>query len=380
MKQKKLCIVLLACLLAFSLSVPVFAQNEVDISAYARTTSEEPSNTVMAINEEGEQSAVSENTYFVNSDMYFFNEEVVVDMPVNGNVFIFGSNVTVSNTISGNVFVFGDNVTFDSNATIYGSVFAFGTSFTFNGHAYDIYAAGSTITFGPDTSLYRDIKTFSSNLTIDGQISRSVYSRADSIQIADTASIGKDFTYVSKNEVTVPEGLVTGEVTYTELQEQEDTKTVGDYVYSIVSQAIFVFVIFLACLGIAPKFSHKAATVLTKKWGASIGLGLAGIVLIPVFGIFLLTTGFATSLSIYVFTLYGLLLATSFSVVCIAVNQLLTNKFHITKTFVSILTLLLVAVVLGIVKLLPFMAFALTTFGLGIFIVSLFYQEEKKQA
>jgi len=402
MKQKRVLIFLLACLFICTLCLPVFAENEVDISAYARSadnaiassentvTNEVGSNNtipsdipdgIMPVSETGSgQEILDTNSYFVNSDMYFFNEEVTVDMPINGNVFIFGSNVTVSSPINGNVFVMGDNVTIDSNATIYGSIFAFGNSFTMNGSAYDIYAAGSKITLGQNATIDRDVKSFSSELTLIGNISRSVYSAAETINVSNTATIGKDFNYCSKNEISLPEGSVTGDVHFTQMKAEEKTRTIGDYVSSILSQAIFVFAISLVCLGIAPKFSEKASTVLKKKWGASIGLGLAGLVGIPMLAFLLLTTGIATDLSIYTFTLYGLLLASGFTVVCIAVNHILATKWNPAKKWMPILSIFLVAIVLGILKLIPFIGFALTTFGLGIFIVSLFYHPEKKEA
>lgn len=402
MKQKKVFVVLLACLVAFAICLPVFAENEVDISAYARTVGNTTTSTentidtinattagddlygIMPINEEAdlglEGGAENTASYFVNSDMYYLNDDVVVTEPINGNVFIFGSNVTISSVINGNVFVMGNSVTIDSNAFIYGSIFSFSNSLTVNGQASDVYAAGNQITLGTDASISRDLKSVSAQLFLNGSIDRNAYAAANEITLSNTATIGKDFEYTAKTQTNIPNGAVSGDVHFTQMQETEDTKTIGDYVYAIVTQAIFVFVIYLVCLGIAPKFSEKAATVLKKKWGASIGLGIAGLIGIPVFAFLLLTTGIATNLSIYTFTFYALLLASGFTVVCIAINHILADKFQFTKKWMPLVSILAVAIVLGIIKLIPFFGVILTTFGLGIFIVSLFYHPEKQEA
>jgi len=396
MKQKKVLIFLLACIVLLTMCLPVFAENQIDMSAYARTagesiTSEEnsientqSSNDPYATMPISEQGAIdgAENTasYFVNSDMYYFNDDVVVTEPINGNVFVFGSNVTISSIVNGNVFVFGDNVTIAADAFIYGSIFACTNTLTVNGQAADLYAASNTITLGSEASIFRDIKSFSASLFLNGTITRNAYTAANEITLSNTASIGKDFEYAAKSEATIPDGVVGGNVNFTQIKETENTKTIGDYISSIISQAIFVFAIFLVCLGIAPKFSEKAATVVKKKWGASIGLGLAGLVGIPLLAFLLFTTGIATNLSIYTFTLYGLLLASGFTVVCIAVNHILTTKWNFTKKWMPLVSILVVAIVLGILKLIPMFGLLFTTFGLGIFIVSLFYHEEKQEA
>lgn len=425
MKQKKLFIFLLAIIMVFSICMPAFAENVIDASNHTDSydpTSSTSNNTTtgnvnsgladnsitslenqIISNSEGEQNTVSsdgnqiaptveenKNTiasedlamsaYFVNSDMYFANDTVTVDMPVNGNVFIFGSDVTISNTINGDVFVMGDKVNIDSNAVIYGSIFAFANTLTLNGRAYDVYVAGNQMVLGSNAYLYRDLKSYTSSLSLNGTITRNVYSTANEIAISDTTKIGRDFEYSSKNEITIPEGVVTGNVNFHQVKKVENAKTFGDYASAIISQAIFVFAIFLVCLGIAPKFGKKVSTVLQKKWGASIGLGLAGVIGIPLFAFLLLTTGIATNLSIYTFTLYGLLLATGFSVVCIGITYLLAEKFKFSKQWMTMVCVILIAIILGLLKLIPFVAFLLTTFGVGMLIVSLFYQPEKKKA
>ena len=58
----------------------------------------------------------------LQSDLYIFDENVVIDQLVDGNVYIMGNNVTIDTEIGGNVFVMANTVNLTENAYVYSTV------------------------------------------------------------------------------------------------------------------------------------------------------------------------------------------------------------------------------------------------------------------
>jgi hypothetical protein len=169
-----------------------------------------------------------------------------------------------------------------------------------------------------------------------------------------------------------------GNVKYTQYQSHSATasETIMKYMKKFISDISLAFVVILLAIFLAPKFIEKINYALMKKPLVSAGIGILSIVLIPVLVLFLLFTGFLTSLSIVTAVLYGLILAISLSLFSLAIAKSLAEKWNMASKGKLILLSILSAVILWVAKLIPilgtYVSLFITVVGLGMFLYSIF--------
>lgn len=343
--------------------------------------SEDPGTT--PISDEGD---IEESYEFIASDLFEFNTDVTVDQIIDGNAFICGSNVTISSEIGGDVFVFADTLTFTDTAYVYGSIFTIANNFTMNGLAYDIYGSCGNFTLGSDAGIARDIKIIANNTYINGTVNRDAYISTNTITFPEGATdlIGGNLNYSSENEISIPEGIVTGNISFssTKATQQNIGDIIISYVNTLFSAVLYTLAITLLAMWLAPKFTNKAPLLLKKKAPLSLGIGLLStLVLIaaPVFFIFL-TYGLGSSVSFAAIAIFILALTISKAIFSIAAAKLLATKLHWEKPYLFVLLSLIVTLVISLIGFIPYIGgiagFVVTMLGFGILVLSLIYKKD----
>lgn len=321
-----------------------------------------------------------------NTDLYLGGQDVVVSDAVNGNVFAFGSTVTIKGEILGDIFVLAKSLTISETATIHGNIFVFASDMTINGKVnYDIYFIGQDFELSDKAYINRDIRIFAANAKLYGSIKKDAFLFVDNILMNDNGEnvIGGNLHYTSDKEFTFPEKAIMGNVKYTHYQTH--TLTTGEiilkYVKQFISDISLAIIIILFAIFLAPKFIDKINYALMKRPFISSGIGILSIVLIPVLALFLLFTGFLTSLSIVIAVLYGLILTISLSLFSLAIAKSLSEKWNMTSKGKFILLSILSAIVLWFAKRIPilgtYVSLFITVVGLGMFITSFIKVKEK---
>lgn len=336
----------------------------------------------------------TEKDKILYEDLYVFENDVTMDKVVDGNVYIFGNNVKITGKINGNIFVFGQNVEFtspygkddtehenDNYCYIAGSAYVFGSKVTFNAVANNIYVACNDFDMSYDSYIMKDARVFASNMVFKGYITRDAYLCANTIDFGtvsdndeenDAALIGGDLQYYSDKEISIPEKVVTGETTFNAMDNSEEDvdagKTVADYVMDLIQVLIYTLVVYLIINWLAPKFFENSASILKSSALLSVGIGLITLIVPFIVGIILLFL--LAPLSITLFTVYGLLIALSFTVVAGALTYLLKDKIGFADK--KALLLIIVTIILWAIKQIHFVGgiitFAITVVGLGIII------------
>ena len=393
-KHTKMIVVLftiIALISAFCVSVKA-TDTAIVTSENTDTTNEVSANTNEEASTEETHNHEDEVLY---EDLYIFDDSVTMDKIVDGNVYIFGDNVKITGKINGNLFVFGNDITFttpygeddtehksENYCYVAGSVFAFGNKINFNAVAQDVYAFGNTFNMDYNSYIMRDVRIAASDLTLKGYITRDAYLYAETFDFGtkgeteeddDSALIAGDLHYSSSKEAEIPESTVTGETKFTAIDTSAETETealsVMDYVMDLVSVLVYTLAVYLIFAWLSPKFFEKTSASLKTSALPIAGIGVLVFMIVPIIAIILLCLTLF-SLSLTLATVYGLLLAISFTVVAGTLTLLLKDKLGFGNK--KPLLLVIITIVLWALKQIPFVGplftIIISIFGLGIIV------------
>lgn len=325
-------------------------------------------------------------------DLYLIDNNVTMDKIVDGNVYIFGDKVKITGKVNGNLFIFANEITFaspyDENDTehseenysyVTGSVYACANKIEFNAIARDIYIACNNFNMSYESYILRDVRIAASNIALRGYITRDAYLYGDNFDFGikseneeenNSALICGDLHYYTNSEISIPEGVVIGETSFTKFADSDDSsKTVGDYLMNLLSAIIYTLVIYLVFIWLAPEFFEKTSELLKTSSLPIFGIGTLILIVVPIVTFILLCLSLV-SISITLATVYGLLLAISFTIVSGSLTYLLKDKLGFADK--KLLLLLITTIILWGLKQIPFVGPIITIFisifGIGLII------------
>lgn len=327
----------------------------------------------------------SESVKIINTDLYVGDQNVVINDTVEGNAFAFGSTVVVNGNIKGDLFVMGNTVTIDESAVIFGNVFAFASNIVMKGNVtYDVYAFSQNFELASTGYISRDIRAYGEKVTLNGIVKRDAHIASNSIIMPDNAKniIGGDLNYTSDNEFVFPKEAVSGNINHTPVKTNTPTtqEIISTYITRFITTMLYAIVIILLATFFAPKFVEKANYVLMKKSFASAGIGILAFILIPVFAIILLMTGFLSYISLAALVVYGLILSITLAIFSMAIGKSIEKKLNTSSKGKFILFSILSAIVLWLAQIIPYIGGYLSLFiyvvGLGVFLYSFFMRKD----
>jgi len=323
---------------------------------------------------------------FVASDVYKFDDDVVVDSIVDGNVFVFGNNITISSEIGGDVFAFGNTVTIAENAYVHGSIFVFANQFIMNGVCYDIYGGSQSVTLNEKAIVARDIRVAAEKVHINGQIKRDAYLSTNELVFPNDASnlIAGNLSYSSTSEFVIDKNVVGGQIKFTPEITEEATiaEKISSYITDILSTLLYSLAVVLLIIWLAPKFKEKATTILTKKAPLSFGVGLLTsiIVVIGAIALLFITRGLGFGISVAATIVFILALTISKTVFSMALAKLFSTKLKKDNNIVLTTITLLVVFVLSLIEIIPYIGgivgAVVSMIGLGIIVLNLISKKD----
>lgn len=328
-------------------------------------------------NEESGESTETVEPEILSDDLYLFGNNITMDKLVDGNVYICASTANITGQVNGNLFVIAENVNFDG-AYIGNSIFVCATNTKFNAACNDLYSMGTNLDVSYDSYIARDSRIAGNNITFKGLNYRNMYVTANTLNFGEAdslASIQGNLNYSSPNELTIPEGIISGEVNYTptEINENTSANNITDIISDTISALIFGIAIYWAFRFFTPKFAENISNF--SKVSKFLKTGLAGLIsllVIPIVAIILLITIYGLGLSIALLAVYALMLSISFTTFSLFVTKLV--KIKITKIPEFCIFMILV-VILSFTKYIPYVGYFLSLiygiFGFGMIIISL---------
>ncbi len=311
-----------------------------------------------------EESTTSTEENFKQSDVYLTGDNITIDYIVDGNLFVFADNVTINSQIGGDAFIFANTVTVGEQGYVFSNLFTVANTVNIQGVVYDLYALSNTVNI--TGYVYRDIKVSTDTLNIYGTVGRNAFVKCNNMNftqdgtneteetttLSSQGMINGNLEYSSKNEITIPDGSVTGEVKYSEIK-TTNTRTMQSYLTSLGTIIATAILIWLVCLWLAPKFVKKENLIDKKSILPEIGLGIITPIILVLVSFVLILLSITSSFGLLLLATSFILIGLSTSIFIIAINNLVCNKLKIQKTIGNFGMLIVTAAILWLIGLIP---------------------------
>ena len=331
----------------------------------------------------------------VTDDLYAFGANVLVQGTVQGDVIAAGSNVTINGHVTGSVMAAGGALTV--NGPVDGSVRVAGNRITLGAPVgTDVLVAGSAVTLNPVAEVGRDLLAAGTSMTVQAPVARNVMATGGTLTLGSSvggaveatvsnlviesgASIEGPVAYVSAQPATVSPGANLQQP----VQRTEPPTTRSSPPWMVGGLDIFGWLrgfVGLAIFGslLALAFPRAATTVADTgehRWLASLGLGFALLVALPVLALFVFIIGLLIGgwwIGPMLLGVYAMLLVVAYVAFAewVGLTALRINKRTAHPAAAMLLGVLIVSLV-GLIPVLgPLVGLAAVLLGLGALTVS----------
>ncbi len=343
-KRTLLCVFLILFIL---LTNTAFASNDLVIEP--RTAEEASTNS---------DKANTEDTY-TNSDLLLFNDNVEISNKVNGNVAIYGNNVNITGEIIGDLLVISNSLQISKDAMIYGNVFAYSPKISVSGIVSDIYAISNDFTLEESGIVGRNLNLYSSKVTLYGKVSRDLNVNTSNLVFTEDFKepiVSGNLNYWSNSELTIPDGVISGEIKYNPLNQKSTEDIIWSAVSSIITSLVLSLAVILLSLWISPELKNRLGMMLKNNSSKSfwIGLLIAFATISISILLLLFTYGFGGTIAVCALGLLILAFAISNTIFAMASSKLISNKFAFKTNTPFVLISLLILLVLSLLKYIPY--------------------------
>ncbi len=319
---------------------------------------------------------------------FMAGDDLKVDKESTSTAFVAGRNVEITSTIDGAafvagqvvkvssyqdyLFVAGESVVLDHASTK--DAFVAGNVLSFKDGSYrDVYAAGSSITI--DTNINRNAYLAGDVVTINREIYGDVYIAADKIKLGDKAYIAGTMHYPRESKLDVSDSAKINNKKSYKGRTEPEVKVKLSFIDTVIIPGIISYFSILLVSFILLALGKKTFDKWEKEKKDAgtifkyIGLGLAGLILVPIACGLVMITIIGIPLSLMVFCLYFMFLylsiiPTAYYVGNWAFKDVIKNKYLLLAVSLLILVVLKMIPILG-----GFIGFVSLCFGLGMLIM-----------
>lgn len=306
-------------------------------------------------------------TQVVNDDLYVSGGTVSVQGRINGDLVSSGGTLSVQGPVAGDVIVAGGTV--DLAGPVGGSVRAAGGNLTIRSRVTkDVLVAGGTVTLAPVASVGRDLLVATGSAVVDGPVARNVMAStgdltlgsrvggnvaadADTLRLTNGAFVSGNLTYTSgRQAVIAPGATVRGRIERRQPPAEVPSSPlarIGQGILNWMRALVGLFVLGLGFVLLFPRFGSRAIGTMRDAPWASLGLGFALLVGVPVLAVVVFALGLLVGgwwLSLALLAVYGIALALSYVVTGLFVGCWVADR--LAKTNVSLVGALLAGLVL----------------------------------
>jgi len=320
----------------------------------------------------------------IRGDLYVASTNVTIeqDTVIDGNVFITANNIYFNGQVSGSAYITSENFNMDYFAYISRDLYLNSQNITLAGviyrnafiTAYDKLSTTSDLRIDQNLSV-----DFANDFTFSGEVKGNATINAKKLSFKNDNNekciIHGDLKYGTKNEVSIPDGIVLGQVSTSEYVEMTSNSfSLKNAIINLFTLLLYVFAIVILSKRIAPKAVKNLSALNAKNTLISLLAGLVSLLAIFVLFMLLLVIGIGMPLAL-VFII-GYLFALG-----LALPLLLNDIANAIKLKQNILVkLLIVTVILYLISLIPTfgIAFLFITLliGIGRILLSLFSRKK----
>ena len=343
----------------------------------------------------GPSAAADEARGSFGDDRYVAGDDVMLEEDVTGDALVVGGRSEVAGRVGGDALVTGGTV--DVRGEIGEDVYAAGGDVRIEATVRgNLRAAGGSVSLEPGASVAGNatlaggnvdvygkvgggLQAFGGRIRLDGEVAGDVEAASDNVRVGPDARIGGKLLYRGPGMPEVAEGAVIAggvEKQRRAWKEIRPESGIGRAAAGVMRALWFAGVLLLGVLFVAlfPAFSREAATTVRSDALASVGLGLALLVAVPVVAVVLFVTIIGIPLGFAVLMGYALMLMLGYITGALALGDLLLAKAKPAESGSSgwrILFLVLALLAVALVRRIPVVGelavFALFLAGFGAF-------------
>lgn len=329
----------------------------------------------------------------IDGDLYICANEVYLEQnsKVNGNVFICASKFDLNAEISGNLYASVDSFNMKYFGFISRDLYLTAEEVNLNGWIYrnsfitakKINTEHKFINQGNFTVKAADNLVFSGEILGDATINtKNIYFKNNDDNKDLTCKIDGKLSYSSKEELEIPEGIVLKEITYsnyTSTSTKNILSSIWDYILNLITSLVCLYVIYLLTSKFAPKFLDKFSNISVLSLLKYLGIGLGGLILVPIISIFLLISNIGSILGLIILLIYIVILIIAKPIFIISIATFVKNK--ISDKINLYLYILAITVILSLTSLIPYLGFIIsmlvTLIGFGMIVRNLMPSKNK---
>jgi len=326
---------------------------------------------------------------------YLAGDDVLLEEDVAGDALVAGGRSEVAGRIAGDALVTGGTV--DVRGEVGEDVYAAGGDVRIEARIRgDLRAAGGSVSLEPSGSVDGNatlaggnvdvygrvgggLQAFGGRVRIDGEVAGDVEVASDNVRVGPGARIGGKLLYRGPGAPEVAEGAVIAggiEKQRRAWREMSPESGMGRVAAGVMRALWFAGVLVLGALLVAvfPGFSREAAGTVGSDPLASLGLGLALLIAMPVVAVVLFVTIVGIPLGFALLLAYALLVMLGYVTGALAFGDLLLGKAKPAEADSSgwrVLFLVVALLVIALVRRIPAVGelavFALFLAGTGAF-------------
>lgn len=310
---------------------------------------------------QAEDTTSTDNIHY--GDLYLVGNDIVLDKIVYGSVFIIGNTVEVIGQIENDLYVIANTLKIDASVTngglVQGKIYALANSIDFNGACSYLYTICNNIDMTYYSYVVGNAKIASSKATILSAIGRDLEllcNKANFGEANNIAAIYGNLTYASLNDIEIPEGIVSKDITHKRFISTLHNYSFKNIIVAIISATVTVLALYFILNKFTLCFVEKLNN---KKLSAfnllkAFGIGLATILLTALASLLLLITVVGAKLGIILALVFVVLCFVSVPALSIAIAKALKPVLKIEKTVIFLLILSAVSIALYGLTLIPF--------------------------
>lgn len=312
----------------------------------------------------------------IRDDLYVAGQDVRIDGTVLGDLVVAGGDVVITGSVRDDLIAIGGNVSLDGS--VGQSVRALGGKVRVEGAiAKDAMVAGGTLTFGPASTIRGDallaggevdlggssgaIRAAASTIRLAGR-APSVDAAAGRLVIESSAKIKGPLSYRANTPAEIPEGAVTGPVSYVQAEESPTRGfPIALWLWFLMASA-FTGALLAALM---PRIAGMGASTLLRRPVASLVVGLGLSALLPGAFVTLAITVIGIPLALLILSAFPPLFFVSWLLSGAALGYWIRQRFarpmsdRGARALEAFIGVVILAAVLGI----PFLGFLLMLVG-----------------
>lgn len=326
----------------------------------------------------------------IHGDLYICSTSVNIEQKtiIDGNVYIVSSDVSLNGQINGSAYITAsENFKMNYFTYITRDLYLNSNNATLAGVVYrDAFInVNNKLVTSSDFRTTRNLHINSAKeVEFSGEVQGNANIKAKELSFntgsdekAQKCVILGDLTYAANNEVSIPDGVVSGEVSSSDYVENSSNKfSIASASLSLVTLLVYVFGIVLLAKSLAPKALEKLPDFNVKNGLVSFALGFASFFVVFLLFVVLCLFGVGVSLAFFSVVGYLFLVGLAFPLLVYKIADKLKLKINLN------LKVLLVTGIAFIIKLIPVFGsavmFVALVIGIGQIILGILKRNKTK--